>query len=35
MNSIFYSVIALLLLTGGVLLMMRGFNESSPDAENP
>jgi len=33
MNSIFYSVIALLLLTGGVLLMMRGFNESSPEAE--
>lgn len=33
MNSIFYSVIALLLLTGGVLLMMCGFNESSPEAE--
>lgn len=33
MNTVFYSVIALLLLTGGVLLMMRGFNESSPEAE--
>jgi len=33
MNTVFYSVIALLLLTGGVLLMMRGFDESSPEAE--
>lgn len=27
MNSIFYSVITLLLLTGGVLLLMREFNK--------
>jgi len=33
MNSIFYTVITLLLLTAVVLLLMREFNKSS-DAEN-
>ncbi len=33
MNSIFYSVIALLLLTGGVLLLMREYNKTTPLSE--
>ncbi len=33
MNSIFYSVIALLLLTGGVLFMMREYNKNTPLSE--
>lgn len=33
MNSIFYSVIAILLLTGGVLLLMREYNKKSPLSE--
>ncbi|WLI75782.1 RNA helicase [Kosakonia sp. H02] len=33
MNSIFYSVIALLLLTGGVLLLMREYNKKNPLSE--
>lgn len=37
MNSIFYSVIALLLLTGGVLLLMREYNKKAPlsEIDNP
>ncbi|WP_437890915.1 ESA_00282 family adhesion-associated protein [Phytobacter sp. V91] len=37
MNSIFYSVVALLLLTGGVLLLMRDYNKQAPgsDAQLP
>ncbi|APG19924.1 RNA helicase [Kosakonia radicincitans DSM 16656] len=33
MNSIFYSVIAILLLTGGVLLLMREYNKKTPLSE--
>ncbi|XTZ39034.1 ESA_00282 family adhesion-associated protein [Salmonella enterica] len=33
MNSIIYSVIALLLLTGGVLLLMREYNKKTPLSE--
>lgn len=33
MNSIFYSVIAILLLTGGVLLLMREYNNKPPLSE--
>lgn len=33
MNSIFYSVIAILLLTGGVLLLMREYNKNTPLSE--
>ncbi len=34
MNSIFYSVVALLLLTGGVLLLMRDKNKPLPGGES-
>lgn len=34
MNSIFYSVIALLLLTAGVLFMMRELNKGAPAADS-
>lgn len=34
MNSIFYSVIALLLLTAGVLFMMRELNSGAPTADS-
>lgn len=34
MNSIFYSVIALLLLTAGVLFMMRELNKGTPAADS-
>ena len=36
MNSIFYSIITLLLLTGGVLFLMHEFNKQrSAEASNP
>jgi hypothetical protein len=34
MNSIFYSVVALLLLTGGVLLLMRDYNKLPPGGDS-
>ena len=33
MNGVFYSIIALLLLTGGVLLLMREYNKNMPLSE--